>query len=193
VRGLYRSFPPPDPPVYVRPQLKPSHGICSFTTTTFGAHRGADQGTGRSTSGRDLHRLLGGSTSASPLSTAGLLLHPELISTRPGRHTVVPNLHQHFWAGIFYVPTGMFYVLAGIFYVPADIFMSRSTYVGPGSTSALPGPAYNSPGRHIIYPGRKSRSWAGIQQIWPLRAGIRSFWADLGQSRPAKAGAGPVC
>jgi hypothetical protein len=25
VRGLYRAFPPLDPPVYVRPQLKPSH------------------------------------------------------------------------------------------------------------------------------------------------------------------------
>jgi hypothetical protein len=78
VRGLYRAFPPPDPPVYVRPQLKPSHGICSFTTTTFGAHRGADQGAGRSTSERDLLHLLRGSTSASPPSTAGPLHLPGL-------------------------------------------------------------------------------------------------------------------
>jgi hypothetical protein len=157
VRGLYRAFPPPDPPVYVRPQLKPSHGICSFTTTIFGTHRGADQGAGRNTFGRDLLHLLGGSTSASPPSTAGLLQHPGPTSTRQGRHTVVPNLHQHFRAGIVYVPAGIFYVPTGIFYVPADIFyvpagifyvpagifMFWPAYVGPGSTSTFPGPAYS--------------------------------------------------
>jgi hypothetical protein len=138
VRGLYRAFPPLDPPVYVRPQLKPSHVICSFTTMTFGAHRGVDQGAGRSTSGRDLVHLLGGSSSASPPSTAGLLHFPGLTSTRPGRHTPVPDLHRHLRAGT-RLPR-------------AGIFMSRPAYVGPGSTSALPGPAYNSPGQHITPP-----------------------------------------
>jgi hypothetical protein len=122
VRGIYRAFPPPDPPVYVWPQLKPSHGICSFTTTTFGAHRGADQGAGRSTSGRDLLHLLGGSTSPSPPSIAGLLHLPGLMSTRPGQHTAVSDLHRHLRAGTQFLPAGIFYVLAGIFYVLADIF-----------------------------------------------------------------------
>jgi hypothetical protein len=118
MRGLYRAFPPPDLPVYIRPQLKPPCGICSFTTTTFGVHRGADQGAGRSTSGRDLLHLLGGSTSATPPSTAGLLQLPGLTSTRPGRHTVVPDLRQHFWAGIFF----------------------------PGQALGFPGPALVGPG-----------------------------------------------
>jgi hypothetical protein len=34
VRGLHCAFPPPDPPVYSRPQLKPPCDICSYTTTT---------------------------------------------------------------------------------------------------------------------------------------------------------------
>jgi hypothetical protein len=34
VRGLHRAFPPSDPPVYSRPQVKPPCGICSFTTMT---------------------------------------------------------------------------------------------------------------------------------------------------------------
>jgi hypothetical protein len=108
--------------VYVRPQLKPSHGICSFTTTTFGAHHGADQGAGRSTSRRDLLHLLGGSTSASPASTAGLLHLPGLTSTRPGQHTAVPDLHRHLRAGTRFILASIFYVLAGIFYILADIF-----------------------------------------------------------------------
>jgi hypothetical protein len=184
VRGLYRAFPPSDPPVYIRPQLKPSHGICSFTTTTFGVHRGADQGAGRSTSGRELHHLLGGSTSASPPSTAGLLQPPGLTSTRPGRHTAVPNLHRHLWADTQFHPAGIFYVPIDIFYVPASIFMSRPAYMGLGSTSAFPGPAYNSPGQNIAFPGQKnSRSRAGMQQIRPLLAGIAGFRADPGQFR----------
>jgi hypothetical protein len=165
VRGLYRAFPPPDPPVYIRPQLKPSHGICSFTTTTFGAHRGADQGAGRSTSRRDLLHQLGGSTSASPPSTAGLLQLPRLTSTRPGRHTAVPDLHRHRrastqlrWAGIFYVLAGIFYVPADIFYVPASISMSRLVYVGLGSSPAFPWPAY-------IMSGRNSCLQAGLQHF----------------------------
>jgi hypothetical protein len=145
VHGLYRAFPPPDPPVYVRPQLKPPCGICSFTTTTFGAHHGADQGTGRSTSGRDLLCLLEGSTSASPPNTAGRLHLPGLTSTRPGRHTVVPDLHQHFQAGIFF----------------------------PGSAIDFLGPAYLCPSRHIYVPTDICRtgvdsdiSLAGIYDFW---------------------------
>jgi hypothetical protein len=160
VRGLYRAFPPPDPPVYARPHLKPSHGICSFTTMTFGAHRGADQGAGRSTSGRDLLHLLGGSTSAPPPSTAGLLQLPGLTSTRPGRHMAILDLHWHLRAG-----TRLHRV--GIFYVPAGIFISWPTFVGPGSTSAFPGPAYNFPGRNIIFPGRHISSLAGIRAYGP--------------------------
>jgi hypothetical protein len=169
VHGLYRAFPPPDPPVYVRPKLKPSHGICCFTTTTFGAHCGADQGAGRSTSGWDLLHQLGGSTSASPSSIAGLLQLPGLTSTRPGRHTTVPDLHRHLRAGT-RLPR-------------AGIFMSRPTYVGPGSTSAFLGPAYNFPDRNMFFPGRYSRFRAGICQSRPLLAGIRDFWAKTGQSR----------
>jgi hypothetical protein len=91
-----------------------------LTTMTFGAHRGADQGAGRVTSGRDLLRQLRGSTSASPPSTAGLLQLPGLTSTRPGRHSVVPDLHQHFWAGIFFL--GLAYLCPSQhIYVPADI------------------------------------------------------------------------
>jgi hypothetical protein len=96
MRGLNRAFPPPDPPVYIWPQLKPPCGICSFTTTTFRDHRGADKGAGRITSGRDLLRQHGGLTLASPLSTLGLLQLPGLTSTRSGRHLVVLDLRQHF-------------------------------------------------------------------------------------------------
>jgi hypothetical protein len=167
VRGLYHAFPPPDPPVYVWPQLKPSHGICSFTTTTFGAHRGADQGAGRSTSGWDLHRLLGGSTSASPPSTAGLLQHPVLMSTRPGRHSTSSGRH--------------------IFMSRPANFMSRPAYMGLGLTSAFPGPAYSFLGRNIIFPGRNSRSWAGIGEFRPLPTGISRYWADFGLSGRHKA------
>jgi hypothetical protein len=59
VCGLYRACPLPDPPVHSRPPFKPPCGICCFTTTTFGAHRGADSGAGWSSSGRDrLHQPL---------------------------------------------------------------------------------------------------------------------------------------
>jgi hypothetical protein len=165
--SLHRAFPPPDPPVYNRPQLKPPRGICSFTTMTFGAHRGADQGAGRNTSGRDLLHLLGGSTLAPPPSTTGLLQLPGLMSTRPGRHTAVPDLHQHFWADIFFL--GPTYLRPGRhIYVPAGIFISRPMLVGPGSTSTFPRLAYNSPGRHIIISGWNSRWQAGIRQLRTL-------------------------
>jgi hypothetical protein len=180
VCGLYRAFPPPDSPVYVRPQLKPPCGICSFTTATFGAHRGADQGAGRSTSGRDLLRLLGGSTSALPPSTAGLLQLPGLTSTRLGRHTAVPDLHRHLRADTRLHRASIFYVPAGIFYVPAGIFMSRPAYMGLGSTSAFPGLTYDFPGRNMFFPGRYSRLWAGIGEFRPLLAGIIECWADSG-------------
>jgi hypothetical protein len=130
--------------------FKPSHGICCFTTTTFGAHRGADQGAGRSTSGRDLLRLLGGSTLALPPSTAGLLHLPGLTSTRPGRHTVVPDLHQHFRAGIFVLgpaylcPGRHIYVLIDICgagvdsgILPADICVFRPEYTPTGRHIAV--------------------------------------------------------
>jgi hypothetical protein len=152
---------------------------------TFGAHRGADQGAGRSTSRRDLLHLLGGSIAASPPSTADLLQPPGLTSTRPGRHTFVPDLHQHFRAGIFMsrpaylCPGRHIYVLAGI-------FISRSAYVGLGSTSAFPGPAYNFPGQNIIFPGRYSRSWVGIGKFRPLPADISREWAGFGLSWSAQ-------
>jgi hypothetical protein len=121
MHGLHRAFPPPDPPVYIWPQLKPPCGICSFTTTTFGAHRGADQGAGRSTSGRDLLCLL------------------------EGRHTVVPDLRQHFQAGIFF----------------------------PGPALDFLGPAYLCPSRHIYVPADicgtgvdSDISLAGIYGFW---------------------------
>jgi hypothetical protein len=178
VHGLYRAFPPPNPPVYVWPQLKPSHGICSFTTTTFGAHRGADQGAGRSTSGRDLLRLLGGSTSAPPPSTAGLLQFPGLTSTRTGRYTAVLDLHQHFRAGIFF-PGPAYLCPDRHIYIPAGI-------CGPGWTSTFPGPAYNFPGRHTHF-------LAGIRVFGPeyvnagsSLAGIRRSWA--GRAIPAGLG-----
>jgi hypothetical protein len=178
VRGLHRAFPPPDPPVYSRPQLKPPCGICLFTTTTFGAHRGADQGAGRNTSGRDLYRLLGGSTSAPPPSTAGLLQLPGLTSTRPGRHTVVPDLHQHLQAGIFFPGPalsflGPAYICPGRhIYVPADI-------CGPGADFGTSRPAYIffwpvflPAGRNksiSAFPGRSSRSLGRCRdvQAWP--------------------------
>jgi hypothetical protein len=40
--SLARS-PLPNPPASSWPPFKPSHGICCFTTMTFGAHRGADR------------------------------------------------------------------------------------------------------------------------------------------------------
>jgi hypothetical protein len=170
VRSLHRAIPPPDPPVYIRLQLKPPCGICSFTTTTFGAHRGADQGAGRSTSGRDLLCLLGGSTSASPPSTAGLLYLPRLPSTRPGQHSVIPDLHQH--------------LRASTRPPRAGIFMSRPTYVGLGSTPAFPRPAY-------MFPDRNIRLRAGIYRFWLFLAGISSSWAGLALSRPVLGALGP--
>jgi hypothetical protein len=169
VRGLYHTFPPLDPAVYVQPQLKPSHGICSFTTTTFGAHRGAYQGAGRSTSGRDLLHLLRGSPSAPPPSAADLLQLPGQTSARPGWHTAVPDLHRHLQVGTQFHPAG--------------IFMSRTAYMGLGSTSAFPGPAYDFSGRNIFFPGRYSRSRAGMVQSRPLLAGIAGFRANPGQFR----------
>jgi hypothetical protein len=156
MRSLYRAFPPPDPLVYVRPQLKPPCGICSFTTTTFGAHRGADQGAGRSTSGRDLLHLLGGSTSASPPSTAGLLQPPGLTSIRPSRHTAILDLHRHLRVGTRFHPADIFYVPANIFYVPVGIFYVSADICGPGVDSGTSQPAYiffwpviTPSGRHI--------------------------------------------
>jgi hypothetical protein len=185
VRGLYRAFPPPDPPVYVRPQLKPSHGICCFTTTIFGAHRGADQGTGRSTSGWDLLHLLGGSISAPPLSTLALLHLSGLTSTRSGRHTVVPNLLQQFRAGIFF----------------------------PRPALGFPGPALVGPGRHISVLAGIRLFWPEYAFSWPAfasvgrdgplpisPAGMWASWADPGRASwpsprlghaPAFAPAGP--
>jgi hypothetical protein len=177
VRGLYHAFPPPDPPVYVWPQLKPSHGICSFTTTTFGAHRGADQGAGRSTSRRDLLHLLGGSTLASPLSTAGLLQPPGLTSTRPGRHTAVLDLHRHLRAGT-RLPW------AGIFMSRPTYLVSPPTYMGPGLTPTFPRLVY-------MFFGRIMRLWAGIWRFWPSLAGINSSWAGFGLSWPAMSGQQP--
>jgi hypothetical protein len=135
VRGLFCAFPPSDPPVYVRPQLKPPRGICSFTTMTFGAHRGADQGAGRSTSGRDLLRQLRGSTSASPPSTAGFLQLPGLTSTRPGRHTAIPDLHRH--------------LRADTRFPRASIFMSWPAYLCPGRHIYVRGQLRHSPSQHI--------------------------------------------
>jgi hypothetical protein len=165
VHGLYRAFPPLDPPVYVRPQLKPSHGICSFTTMTFGTHRGADQGAGRSTSGRDLLHLLGASTSASPPSTASLLQLPGLTSTRPGRHMAVPDLHRH--------------LRSGTRFHPADI-------CGPGVDSGTPSagiyvfrPEYTSLGQIITilaYSGRILQVLGHVAAAWPT-------WAGAAQSR----------
>jgi hypothetical protein len=164
VRGLYRAFPSLDPPVYVRPQLKPSHGICSFTTTTFGAHRGDDQGAGRSTSGRDLLHLLGGSTSAPPPSTAGLLQLPGLTSTRLGRHTAVPDLHRHFRAGIFF----------------------------PGPAFGFPGPALVGPGWHISVPAGIRFFWAEIcHSLTGIRV-CGPGWAISSLSRLACEQAGPI-
>jgi hypothetical protein len=126
------------------------------TTTTFGAHRGADQGTGRSTSGRDLLHLLGGLTSTSPPSTAGLLHLPWLTSTRPGWHTVVPDLHQHFWAGIFF----------------------------PGPALGFLGSAYLCPGRHIHVPagicGPGVDSDISLADIY----GFRPEYTPVGQNIP---------
>jgi hypothetical protein len=63
--------------------------------------------------------------------------------------------------------------------------MSRPAYLCLGSTSALSGPAYDSPGRHIMCPGRNSRSWAGMQRLWPFLAGVSGSWANLSQFWPA--------
>jgi hypothetical protein len=157
VRGLYCAFPPLDPPVYVRPQLKPPCGICSFTTTTFRAHRGVDQGAGTSTSGRGLLHLLGGSTSASPPSTADLLQLPGLTSTRPGWHTTVPNLHQHIRAGIFF---------------------PGPAYLCPGQHMRARGRLWHSPGRHICVP-------AGIYVGGPDYFNSGLFWPEIAGSGPA--------
>jgi hypothetical protein len=171
VRGLYRAFPPPDPPVYVRPQLKPPCGICSFTTTTFGAHRGADQGAGRSTSRRDLLHLLGGLTSALPPSTAGILHLPGLTSTRPGRHTAVPDLHRH--------------LQAGTRFPRASIFMSRPAYLCLGRHMWARGRLRHSPGRHMCSV-QNIRHRAGLFQFWPIPAGSCRFWAT--QQHPGRPG-----
>jgi hypothetical protein len=202
VRSLYRAFPPLDPPVYVRPQLKPSHGICLFSTTTFGAHRVADQGAGRSTSGRDLLHLLGGSTLASSLSTAGILHLPGLTSTHPGRHTAVPNLHRHLRAGarlhragIFYIPAGIFYVPASIFYVPAGIFyvlagifyVLAGIFYIPGGIFYVPAgtfmsrPAYTGLGSTSAFPG-PAYDFPSRNMFFP---GRYSCWrASICQLRP---------
>jgi hypothetical protein len=146
VHGLHRVFPPSDPPVYSRPQLKPPCGICSFTTTTFGAHRGADSSAGRITFGRDLLRQLGGSTSALSPSTSGLLQLPGPTSTRPGRHLAVPDRHRHFWTGIFF----------------------------PGPALGFLGPTLVGPGQHIYVPDDiggagvdSGTPLAGIHFLWP--------------------------
>jgi hypothetical protein len=133
VSCLHRVFPPLDLPVYSRPQLKPPCGICSFTTTTFGAHRGADSSAGRITSGRDLLCQLRGSTSTSPPSTSGLLQLPRPTSTHLGWHSAIPDRHQHFRADIFF--TGLALGFLGLaLVVPTD-------FDGPGM-------AYPCPSQH---------------------------------------------
>jgi hypothetical protein len=126
------------------------------TTTTFGAHRGANKSAGRITSGRDLHRLLGGldisitskhfrssSSSWADLNSPGPAFDcPGSTPAFPCRHSASSGQH---------------------IYASADIFMSRPTLVGPGSTTTLPG-------RHISFSGRYSRIRAGISQpalLWP--------------------------
>jgi hypothetical protein len=184
--------------VYVRPQLKPSHGICLFTTTTFGAHRGADQGVGRSTSGRDLLRQLGGSTSASPPSTAGLLQLLGLTSTRPGRHTGIPDLHRLPLAGIFLPrPTylcpgrhmwgrGQLRQFPGRHICfPAGLYVNRPAYI-------LAWPEFTSAGRHFPILASSGRNMWFLGRIWPLRSILdlldrfRLAWAGLAApARPA--------
>jgi hypothetical protein len=162
VRGLHRAFPPSDPPVYSRPQLKPPCAICCFTTTTFGAHRGADQGAGRSRSERDLLRLLGGSTSAQPPCTAGLLQLGGLTSTRPGQHTAVPDLHQHLRAGT-QLPR-------------AGIFMSRLAYSCPVQHMCVWCRFQHCPGRHITSPAGICFFLASIHICGPALASSGLFW-----------------
>jgi hypothetical protein len=139
LRGLHRAFPPLDPSVYSRPQLKPPCGICSFTTTTFGAHHGANQGAGRSTSRRDLHRLLEGSTLALPPSTAGLLQLPGLTSTRPGRHTRLSRIYINISGPTYSSPDRHSASSGWHIYVPAD-------FGGPGLAYACPGRRWRSVG-----------------------------------------------
>jgi hypothetical protein len=180
VRGLHRPFPPSDPLVYSRPQLKPPCGICSFTTTTFGAHRGADKSAGRITSGWDLLRQLWGSTSALPSSTSGLPQLPGLISTRPGRHTFVPNLLRHFWADIFF-PGPALVGPGWHICVPVDIG-------GAGVNSDTPRPAYiffwpvfTPTGRHKpipAFPGRSSRFLGQYRGIPAQHRASSCGWAS---------------
>jgi hypothetical protein len=189
--------------VYSRPQLKPPRGICSFTTTTFCAHRGADQGAGRSAFGWDLLRLLGGSTSASPPSTSGLLQLPGLTSTRLGRHTVVLDQHRHFRAGIFF--PGRRSVSSGRhIYVSADIGGA-----GVDSDTLLAGicvfwPAFPTVGRQrqvLAFSGRDTKVLgricalpAGLARV-RSRLGCRCLsstgWAGI-SSNPGWAGAGRI-
>jgi hypothetical protein len=168
---------------------------------TFGAHRGADQGAGRVTSGRDLLRQLRGSTSASPPSTAGLLQLPGLTSTRPGRHSVVPDLHQHFWAGIFFLgpaylcPSQHIYVPADICGagVDSDISLAGIYSFWPELTSAcriISISAYSGQNMQVL--GRRSKIPAGMGRHGrsPLRGRASlSGWAgssfiSAGPSRP---------
>jgi hypothetical protein len=175
VSSLYRAFPPPDPPVYSRPQLKPPRGICCFTTTTFGSHRGADQGAGRITSGWDLDHLLGGSTSATPPSTADVLQLPGLTSTRPGRYSVVPDLHRHLWAGT-RLPR-------------AGIGGSRPTYLCPGTP--LAGLYYFWP--EFAFPGRNMSIPAFFGRNSQVLGRNSCFPAGMGRHSGKPAGPGHLC
>jgi hypothetical protein len=195
VCGLHRVFPPPDPPVYSRPQLKPHCGICLFTTTTFGAHRGADSSAGRITSGRDLLRQLGGSTSTSPPSTSLLLHLPGPTSTRPGQHSVVPDLHRHSWADIFF--PGPAYACPGRhWWVPTGISLSRLTagvdFGTPPAGIRLFWLTFMPTGRHkpiSAFPGRNSRFLGRfISNPAPTRASSLGWagcsFVPAGPSRP---------
>jgi hypothetical protein len=166
--------------------FKPSHGICCFTTTIFGTHHGADQGAGRSTSGQDLLRLLGGSTSALPPSTAGLLHLPRLTSTLPGRHTVVSDLHQHFWAGIFIL--GPAYLCLGRhIYVPSDICGARVDSGIPPANICVFWPEYTPTGWHIAVLAFFGRNKSVPGRFWPFLAGSGRLGPRLGRHSDAAA------
>jgi hypothetical protein len=130
---------------------------------TFGAHRGAEQGAGRSTSGRDLLHLLGGSTSALPPSIAGLLQLTGLTSTRPGQHTAFPDLHRHLRAGT-RLPR-------------AGIYVSR--------------PAYMCPGRHVWARGQLRHFPAGIYLFLAGIYVYGLTHIDFGPLWPEFSGSGP--